>query len=227
MDWDWYFCGRGSARRGGYAFYDCTSLTAITVDALNSVYSSLDGVLFNKSQTTLIACPGGKAGSYTIPNGVSNIGNWAFSSCTILISVTISDSITSIRDRAFYVCPYLTSVYFKGNAPGIGSFMFSCTTNATVYYLAGTTGWAPTFSGRPTALWTVPAITTQPQSLTNNPGSSASFTVVASGPAPLYYQWQKTSANISGATATNYTIASVSSGDAGDYRCRGNLTSVI
>ena len=57
----------------------CTSLTGITVDAFNSFYSSVDGVLFNKSQTTLIQCPGGKAGSYTIPNSVTDIGYHAFS----------------------------------------------------------------------------------------------------------------------------------------------------
>ena len=65
---------------GDWAFYSCTSLTAITVDALNSVYSSVAGVLFNKSQTTLIQCPGGKAGSYTIPNSVTSIGDYAFNS---------------------------------------------------------------------------------------------------------------------------------------------------
>ena len=83
----------------------CTSLTAITVDALNSAYSSVDGVLFNKSQTTLIQYPAGKAGtSYTIPNSVTSIGDSAFSGCTSLTSVTIATSVTSIGDEAFYDC---------------------------------------------------------------------------------------------------------------------------
>ena len=42
---------------------------------INPVYTSVDGVLFNKSQTTLIQCPAGKAGSYTIPNSVTSIGD--------------------------------------------------------------------------------------------------------------------------------------------------------
>ncbi|MSU63717.1 MAG: hypothetical protein EXS31_15175 [Pedosphaera sp.] len=50
---------------GDQAFYGCSSLSAITVEPLNSVFSSVDGVLFDKSQTTLIQYPGGKAGSYT------------------------------------------------------------------------------------------------------------------------------------------------------------------
>src|SRR5690349_15059124 len=78
---------------GSEAFHGCTSLSAITVEALNSVYSSVDGVLFNKSQTTLLQYPGGKAGSYTIPNTVTSFA-WAFTGCTSLTSVTIGNSVT-------------------------------------------------------------------------------------------------------------------------------------
>jgi hypothetical protein len=52
---------------GGTPFDYCTSLTAITVDAQNSVFSSADGVLYDKNQITLVSYPGGKVGSYTIP----------------------------------------------------------------------------------------------------------------------------------------------------------------
>ena len=112
------------------------------MDALNSVYSSVDGVLFNKSQTTLIQCPGGKAGSYTIPNSVTSIGDSAFIDCTSLTNVTIPNSVTSIGDWAFDGCTSLTGVYFQGNAPSVGSDVFYNANTATVYYLPGTTGWA-------------------------------------------------------------------------------------
>jgi len=158
-----------------YAFSGCTSLTAITVDVLNSVYSSVAGVLFNKSQTTLVEYPGGKAGSYTIPNSVTSIGSGAFAYCTSLTSVTIGNSVTSIGSSAFYntsltsitignsvtnigsgafaSCTSLTGVYFQGIAPSLGFSVFSGANNATVYYLPGTTGWGSTFGGRPTVLW--------------------------------------------------------------------------
>jgi len=42
---------------GGRAFEACTSLTSIAVDELNPVFSSADGVLFNKTQSTLRAYP--------------------------------------------------------------------------------------------------------------------------------------------------------------------------
>ncbi|MBI3423071.1 MAG: VCBS repeat-containing protein [Acidobacteria bacterium] len=60
------------------------------------------------------------------------------------------------------------------------------------------------------------AITTQPASLTRTVGQSASFTVTATG-ASLTYQWRKNGNNISGATASSYTIAAVTNGDAGNY----------
>ncbi len=64
-----------------------------------------------------------------------------------------------------------------------------------------------------------PVITGQPQSLTRDTGAAASFTVTATGSAPLFYQWQKDAANISQATGTIYAIASVTPADAGGYRC--------
>ncbi len=99
---------------GVRAFYVCTSLTSIEVDNKNPNYCSVDGVLFNKDKTTLIQCPGGKAGAYTIPDSVTTIGDSAFYYCTSLTSVTIGDSVTSIGYRAFYDCDSLTNVYFKG-----------------------------------------------------------------------------------------------------------------
>jgi len=175
--------GNGVTSIGDSTFFLCTSLMAITVDALNSSYSSLDGVLFNKTQTTLIQCPGGKAASYTIPNGVTGIGSFAFAHCTGLTSVTIPSSVTSIGSFAFEYCTGLTSVtigssvtsiggwafaactglkgvYFQGNAPSdIGGYIFAQDLemgrplNVTVYYLPGTTGWGATFGGCPTTCW--------------------------------------------------------------------------
>ena len=109
---------------GGGAFSGCGSLTAITVDTRNPVYSDVDGVLFNQSLTTLVEYPEGIAGSYTIPNSVTKIGDSAFIYCTSLTSVTIPNSVTTIRDSAFCGCTSLTSVTIPNSVTTIGDDAF-------------------------------------------------------------------------------------------------------
>ena len=162
---------------GVTAFDYCTSLTAITVDMNNSFYSSVNGVLFDKNQHTLIQYSGGNVGtSYTIPKTVTSVGEAAFQYCTNLTSVTIPNTVTSVGEAAFDYCTSLTSVavgnsvtsiergafrgctsltgiYAEGNAPSADSTVFQGDNNATIYYLSGTTGWSTTFAGRPTVLW--------------------------------------------------------------------------
>ena len=62
-----------------------------------------------------------------------------------------------------------------------------------------------------------PAITTQPSSQSVTAGAAASFTVVATGTAPLTYQWKKDGTSISGATTATHSLASAQSADAGSY----------
>lgn len=77
-----------------------------------------------------------------------------------------------------------------------------------------------------------PAITTQPQSLTNNVGGTAEFFVVATGTAPLHYQWRFNGTNLSNANNTNYPLANIQITNAGDYtvvitNIVGSITSSI
>lgn len=92
--------------------------------------------------------------SVTIPDSVTNIGNSAFSYCASLTSVTIPDSVTSIGEEAFSGCSSLTAVYFLSNAPDFEeSGTFYNATNATAYYLPGTVGWGSLVDGLPAVLW--------------------------------------------------------------------------
>ncbi len=62
---------------------------------------------------------------------------------------------------------------------------------------------------------TAPAITTQPANQTVAVGQTATFSVVASGMAPLTYQWKKNGTAISGATSATYTTPATVAGDNG------------
>ncbi len=108
----------------GGAFEDCIGLRAIIVDARNSFYSSLDGALFDKNQTTLIRFPGSKGGSYIIPKGVTSIGNFAFENCTNLASITIPNSVTRIENKMFAGCASLTNVTIPDSVTSIGDAAF-------------------------------------------------------------------------------------------------------
>ena len=109
---------------GSDAFTNCTVLNAINVATANQVYSSIDGVLFNKSKTELIAYPAGKGTIYSIPSGTTSIGYRAFNYCKGLTDVTIPDSVTSIGDHAFEYCSSLTSVNIPDSVTSIGYCAF-------------------------------------------------------------------------------------------------------
>ena len=94
---------------GECAFAGCDSLTSISVDKNNAKYKSIDGNMYTKDGTTLIQYAGGKAG-ITFPDGVTTIGEYAFSGCDSLTSIIIPDSVTSIGIGAFGGCESLTSI---------------------------------------------------------------------------------------------------------------------
>lgn len=97
------------------SFLDCNRLTAITVATNNPDFSSVAGVLFNQNQTTLISFPEGKAGSYAVPNSVTNIGVYAFTGSSNLTSVALSTNVSSLADYAFYDCRGLTAITVNTN----------------------------------------------------------------------------------------------------------------
>ena len=122
---------------GANAFYDCASLTAISVNATNSYYSSTNGVLFDKMQATLIQYPSAIGGSYTIPGTVTNIGDGAFGDAFSLTGVVIPNSVTSMGQEVFYSCEGLASVMIGTNLTSIGQQAFYYCTNLTGITIPG------------------------------------------------------------------------------------------
>jgi uncharacterized repeat protein (TIGR03803 family) len=143
---NYYDYGNGTIAISGYTGSDGAVTIPSTINGLPVSTISGAAFFFNGSIT-----------SVTIPNSVTLIGSGAFQFCTSLTNVIIGDSVINIEDSAFRGCTSLISVTFKGNAPAyVGQYVFGFgyyqqdDTNATVYYLPGTTGWSSTFAGLPT-----------------------------------------------------------------------------
>ena len=122
---------------GDYAFYNCCSLTSVTIpnsvtsigesafrrcDSLEDVHISdiakWCGIRFNLSDNPLyyatnLYVNGEKVVDLVIPEGVTNISSNAFSGCSSLVSVTIPDSVMNIESGAFRQCSSIKKVYIS------------------------------------------------------------------------------------------------------------------
>ena len=133
---------------GDRAFFDCTSLTSITIpncvtgigDSTFQYCTSLTSITIPNSVTSIgdSAFSNTSLTSITIPNSVTSIGNCVFNFCTNLTSITIPNSVTSIGIYAFSVCTNLKTITIPNSVTSIGNNAFygHCS-NLTIYGTAG------------------------------------------------------------------------------------------
>jgi hypothetical protein len=95
----------------------------------------------------------------------------------------------------------------------------STTASSAGQYSLVATNWLGSTTSTVAALTVISpvSITTQPTAQTVITGNTATFSVVATGSAPLTYQWSKDGVAISGATAASYALASTTAANAGSY----------
>ena len=133
--------GVTNIEEGAFSGFDY--LSKIIVDDNNQDYCSVDDVVFNKNKTVLVSYPGGKADSiYTIPTGVTRVGDGAVACNNFLKRVIISDGVTDIGEFAFNGCSHLTRMTIPASVENIGYGAFSaCERLADVYYSGSQEEW--------------------------------------------------------------------------------------
>jgi hypothetical protein len=169
--------------------------------------------------------------SNTVGSAVSSAAMLSVNASPTIPSITTqpaSQSVTAGQTASFGVAVTgtapLSYQWQKNSANIAGATSSSYTTPATTTSDSGSTfrvvvsnsaGSATSNAATLTvnAATVAPSITTQPASQTVTAGQTASFSVAATGTAPLTYQWQKNSANIAGATSSSYTTPATTSSD--------------
>jgi len=96
----------------------------ITVDADNMNYCSAEGVLFNKNKTRLLHAPTSLTGNYIVPQAVTLVGDFAFSNCSLITSLTFPDNLETLAISSLSDCKGLTSFTIPGAVKFIGHYIF-------------------------------------------------------------------------------------------------------
>lgn len=120
---------------GDDAFWNCSSLTSVHISDIAAWCAiSFASYSSNPLETAQhLFFNGEEIKKLVIPNGVTSIGDYAFSSCRGLTSITIPNSVTSIGVGAFSSCTGLTSVTIPNGVTSIGVSAFgSCTSLSSV-----------------------------------------------------------------------------------------------
>ena len=109
------------------------NVTGIVASPNHPLYTSKDGVLYNKEMTEIIYVPKGITGIVEIPDTVTDI-DAAFSWCNQLTGVILPEGITRLEARAFLGCRSLLQITIPGTLTFIGeNAFFSCESLSVIY----------------------------------------------------------------------------------------------
>ncbi len=106
--------------------FGASNLTSIEVAAESTVYSSVDGILFNADKTQLVHYTAGKTDtSYTVPSTVKSIESYAFEYAKKLAEITIPEGVLSIGSHAFQNCSSIAQFDLPDSLTTIGTYAFT------------------------------------------------------------------------------------------------------
>ncbi|HMP82275.1 MAG TPA: kelch repeat-containing protein, partial [Verrucomicrobiota bacterium] len=187
---------------GGYGIYS-TSRDAESYDPATGSWSDAGGLATSREYHTATLLPNGKV-LLTGGRGYSGVLDSAELYDPASGSSSLTDSLATTRE--FHTATLLLNgkVLIAG-----GNNLDNSLASAELF--------------NPNPVTQPPFIVTQPQTRTNNIGTTATFKVVVSGNEPLSFQWRKEGTNLvnngntSGVTTTNLTISNVQFTNAGNY----------
>lgn len=112
----------------------CANLATIEVSSANPKFTVVDGVLYDRRKTTLLAVPAClDISTTTLPASVSAIGDEAFCGCQYLDTIVLPPNLATIGSNAFANCVALAKVTFEGPVPEAPDGIFEGSELVTVY----------------------------------------------------------------------------------------------
>ena len=107
--------------------FEYADVRYLIVDSDNPNYTSdKEGVIYNKEMTELIKAPSClDCEIYTVPDGVTQLSNSAFSICLFVKNVVLPDSVNKIVGQAFFDAISLESVNIPEGTTSIGQMCFA------------------------------------------------------------------------------------------------------
>lgn len=109
-----------------FVFEGCDDLEQINVKSSNKHFSSKDGILYDKNQSTVIVCPANKKGIVNLPQTTEIVSGYAFANCKNIQKVCkAGDKPLKLEDASFYRCENLAELDIDGGFSKIGSCAFA------------------------------------------------------------------------------------------------------
>ncbi len=106
------------------AFKGLTSLKNVSLASGNTNFALEDNVLYNSNKTKIILFPQLRAGDYTMPSTITEMGEYQFYNCTKLTGITLSNKLKTIPQYAFANCSLLSSISIPASVETIEDHAF-------------------------------------------------------------------------------------------------------